>query len=149
MDDKTEAAFRTISEVAKHLQLPQHVLRFWETRFPQIRPIKRSGGRRYYRPEDIALLRVIRSLLYDEGMTIKGAQKILQDRGRENLYKKDDVKKTINTPVYSEPLQEAQKTVFDVGFIQPTSAPYPRDELKRLLSDLQEASRLLDRIKHR
>ena len=72
-------AFRTISEVAQELDVPQHVLRFWETRFSQIRPLKRGGGRRYYRPEDVALLRGIRELLYSEGYTIKGVQKLLRD----------------------------------------------------------------------
>ncbi|MFD2235366.1 MerR family transcriptional regulator [Phaeospirillum tilakii] len=78
---KSEAAFRTISEVADELEVPQHVLRFWEGRFPQVRPLKRGGGRRYYRPEDVALLRRIRDLLYREGYTIKGAQKALRDGG--------------------------------------------------------------------
>ena len=76
---KAPSAFRTISEVADTLDLPQHVLRFWETKFKQIRPMKRGGGRRYYRPEDVALLRRIQSLLYDEGYTIKGVQKLLRD----------------------------------------------------------------------
>jgi DNA-binding transcriptional MerR regulator len=74
-------AFRTISEVAEDLNLPQHVLRFWETRFTQIRPMKRGGGRRYYRPDDIDLLRGIRHLLYGEGYTIKGVQRILKEQG--------------------------------------------------------------------
>ena len=77
---KSQAAFRTISEVADELDVAQHVLRFWESKFPQVRPLKRGGGRRYYRPEDIELLRDIRSLLYDEGYTIKGAQKLLRQR---------------------------------------------------------------------
>lgn len=74
-------AFRTISEVAEALDLPQHVLRFWETRFTQIKPLKRGGGRRYYRPDDIDLLRGIRQLLYGEGFTIKGVQRILKEQG--------------------------------------------------------------------
>jgi DNA-binding transcriptional MerR regulator len=78
---KAVDAFRTISEVAEDLDLPQHVLRFWETRFAQIKPMKRGGGRRYYRPEDVLLLRGIRALLYDNGFTIKGVQKILKDEG--------------------------------------------------------------------
>lgn len=79
---KSEAAFRTISEVSEDLDVPQHVLRFWESKFPQIKPLKRGGGRRYYRPEDVALLRHIRDLLYKDGYTIKGVQKLLREQGR-------------------------------------------------------------------
>jgi DNA-binding transcriptional MerR regulator len=79
--EKSAEAFRTISEVAEELDLPQHVLRFWETRFTQIKPLKRGGGRRYYRPDDVELLRAIRQLLYGEGYTIKGVQKILKEQG--------------------------------------------------------------------
>jgi DNA-binding transcriptional MerR regulator len=79
--DKSPDAFRTISEVADDLDLPQHVLRFWETRFSQIKPLKRGGGRRYYRPDDVLLLRGIRHLLYGEGYTIKGVQRILREQG--------------------------------------------------------------------
>lgn len=79
--DKSSDAFRTISEVAEDLDLPQHVLRFWETRFSQIKPLKRGGGRRYYRPDDVELLKGIRHLLYGEGYTIKGVQRILKDQG--------------------------------------------------------------------
>ena len=81
MAEKAPEAFRTISEVASDLDLPQHVLRFWETRFQQIKPLKRGGGRRYYRPDDVDLLRGIRHLLYSEGYTIRGAQRILKDHG--------------------------------------------------------------------
>jgi DNA-binding transcriptional MerR regulator len=79
--DKAPDAFRTISEVADDLDVPQHVLRFWETRFAQIRPMKRSGGRRYYRPDDVDLLKGIRQLLYGEGYTIRGVQRILKEQG--------------------------------------------------------------------
>src|SRR3982751_4789171 len=79
--DKSPDAFRTISEVADDLDLPQHVLRFWETRFAQIKPLKRGGGRRYYRPDDVDLLKGIRHLLYGEGYTIKGVQRILREQG--------------------------------------------------------------------
>lgn len=78
---KSPEAFRTISEVASDLDVPQHVLRFWESRFAQVKPTKRAGGRRYYRPEDVDLLRGIRTLLYSDGYTIKGVQKLLKDRG--------------------------------------------------------------------
>jgi DNA-binding transcriptional MerR regulator len=81
--EKSAQAFRTISEVATELDVPQHVLRFWESKFSQVRPLKRGGGRRYYRPEDIDLLRRIRALLYDDGYTIKGVQRLLKEgRGR-------------------------------------------------------------------
>jgi DNA-binding transcriptional MerR regulator len=79
--DKAPDAFRTISEVADDLDIPQHVLRFWETRFSQIKPMKRSGGRRYYRPDDVDLLKGIRRLLYGEGYTIRGVQRILKEHG--------------------------------------------------------------------
>jgi len=82
---KSAAAFRTISEVADELDVAQHVLRFWESKFPQVRPLKRGGGRRYYRPEDVDLLRQIRSLLYEEGYTIRGAQKHLKGQRRPTL----------------------------------------------------------------
>lgn len=81
MDEKAPEAFRTISEVAVDLDLPQHVLRFWESRFRDIKPMKRGGGRRYYRPEDVTLLRGIRHLLYGEGYTIRGVQRILREQG--------------------------------------------------------------------
>ena len=81
MSDKGEDAFRTISEVAEELDLPQHVLRFWESRFAQIRPLKRGGGRRYYRPDDVELLRGSRYLLYVKGFTIKGVQRLLKENG--------------------------------------------------------------------
>ena len=79
--DKAPEAFRTISEVADEIDVPQHVLRFWESRFTQIRPMKRGGGRRFYRPEDVDLLRGVRHLLYGEGYTIRGAQRILREQG--------------------------------------------------------------------
>jgi DNA-binding transcriptional MerR regulator len=79
--EKAPDAFRTISEVADEIDVPQHVLRFWESRFPQIRPMKRGGGRRYYRPDDVDLLRGVRHLLYGEGYTIRGVQRILREHG--------------------------------------------------------------------
>jgi DNA-binding transcriptional MerR regulator len=81
--DKSPDAFRTISEVAEDLDLPQHVLRFWETRFTHIKPMKRGGGRRYYRPLDVDLLKGIRHLLYDQGYTIKGVQRLLRENGTQ------------------------------------------------------------------
>ena len=90
MSDKDPGAFRIISEVADDIDVPQHVLRYWETRFPQIKPMKRAGGRRYYRPEDIALVRAIRALLYDRGFTIKGVQRILKEQGVRGVMADDD-----------------------------------------------------------
>ena len=80
--EKAPEAFRTISEVADELEVPKHVLRFWEAKFAQLKPMKRGGGRRYYRPEDVALLRGIRFLLYNDGYTIRGVQKILREQGQ-------------------------------------------------------------------
>lgn len=82
---KSPEAFRTISEVSSELDVPQHVLRFWESRFAQVKPIKRAGGRRYYRPEDVDLLRGIRALLYSDGFTIRGVQKILREKGLRHV----------------------------------------------------------------
>ena len=83
--EKAPGAFRTISEVAEDLDIPAHVLRFWESKFAQLSPMKRGGGRRYYRPADVALLRGIRAMLYDEGLTIKGLQKVFRERGLRHV----------------------------------------------------------------
>lgn len=83
--EKSKEAFRTISEVADSLDVPAHVLRFWESKFAQVKPIKRGGGRRYYRPDDVNLLKGIRELLYTDGMTIKGVQKVLRDQGSRSV----------------------------------------------------------------
>ena len=85
---KSASAFRTISEVADELNVQQHVLRFWETKFSQIRPLKRGGGRRYYRPEDVDLLKTIHKLLYSEGYTIKGVQKLFREKGKNQVVEK-------------------------------------------------------------
>lgn len=106
---KAPTAFRTISEVADDLHIPQHVLRFWETKFPQLKPLKRGGGRRYYRPEDIGLLRRISDLLYTQGYTIKGVQRLLRDGG----------------------LGEADSSVPEL----PEAAP---DSLRAILEDLED-----------
>jgi DNA-binding transcriptional MerR regulator len=104
--EKSSSAFRTISEVAAELDVPKHVLRFWEGKFPQLKPMKRGGGRRYYRPEDIELLRGIRWLLYSDGYTIKGVQRILRDNGVKfvKLCWRDDVDKA--PPSDAEPAFE-------------------------------------------
>lgn len=87
--EKSPSAFRTISEVAQELSVPQHVLRFWESKFTQVKPLKRGGGRRYYRPEDIVLLKRIHTLLYGEGYTIKGVQKLLKGQSRAAIISND------------------------------------------------------------
>ncbi|MEL7215297.1 MAG: MerR family transcriptional regulator [Pseudomonadota bacterium] len=86
--EKSPNAFRTISEVSEDIDVPAHVLRFWESRFTQVKPVKRGGGRRYYRPEDVDLLRVIRELLYTEGLTIRGVQKLMRETGQKQLIEK-------------------------------------------------------------
>ncbi len=132
---KAPGAFRTISEVAEDLNVPQHVLRFWETRFSQIRPLKRGGGRRYYRPEDIALLTRIHHLLYSEGYTIKGVQKLLKSNSRAQFMaepaKKSDVEigtaiVGVTSAAVSTALSDAQKRA-----------------LHTIMGDLQELRRLL------
>jgi DNA-binding transcriptional MerR regulator len=129
--EKSSSAFRTISEVAQELDVPQHVLRFWETRFTQIRPLKRGGGRRYYRPEDVALLRLVRELLYDEGYTIKGVQKLM----REGALKQRLAQ--IEAEHQPEPAAPEQPQL-------PLSADAPlRDRLRALLTELEH---LRDRL---
>ncbi len=106
--EKSPDAFRTISEAADELDLPQHVLRFWETRFSAVKPLKRGGGRRYYRPEDVLLLRGIQHLLYDQGFTIKGVQKILKDQGVRHV-----MALGAGTPLDELPLLAAPHTAED------------------------------------
>jgi DNA-binding transcriptional MerR regulator len=146
--DKSPEAFRTISEVAEALDVPPHVLRFWETRFAQVKPVKRGGGRRYYRPEDVKLLRGIRGLLYDDGMTIKGVQKILRERGVRHVI-------GLGTPPEVEPAPPPAKKpraaangapaapqpdLFDAAARPAGAARRPLDKaaLKRLLAELLE-----------
>ena len=89
--EKSDGAFRTISEVSQYLNVPQHVLRFWESKFTQVNPLKRGGGRRYYRPDDIRLLERIRDLLYVDGFTIKGVQRLVRERGVKALLAEGEV----------------------------------------------------------
>jgi DNA-binding transcriptional MerR regulator len=113
--DKSPDAFRTISEVAEALETPAHVLRFWESRFPQIRPVKRAGGRRYYRPSDVALLTGIKRLLHEEGLTIRGVQKILREQGIRHVADLSD-----ETSPEQTALEEAMVARFDD---EPVAAP--------------------------
>ena len=128
---KSAEAFRTISEVATDLDVPQHVLRFWETKFNQVRPMKRGGGRRYYRPEDVELLRTIRSLLYDDGYTIKGVQKLLREGGGRPEHDE--------TP---EPAAAAAPTPPET--VQAGPAGPDKAGLKAVLEELQALKKLLD-----
>jgi len=128
---KSATAFRTISEVAKELDLPQHVLRFWETKFPQVRPMKRGGGRRYYRPDDMQLLKRIRDLLYVDGYTIKGVQKLLRQSGSvKNFVSETETPLPIGEGS-SAGTNPADTPVDDVAVSQPHS-----DELKQEISEI-------------
>jgi DNA-binding transcriptional MerR regulator len=145
--DKSPDAFRTISEVAEEMDLPQHVLRFWETRFPQIKPLKRGGGRRYYRPDDVDLLRAIKQLLYGEGYTIKGVQKLLRDQGVASVARSRVVRDGGEKAKAAEPQVEAQVAAGPTA----EGAPGPQlsdvAALRAVLVDLREAERLLSRAR--
>ena len=129
---KSPDAFRTISEVSSDLDVPQHVLRFWETKFTQIKPLKRGGGRRYYRPEDVELLKNIHHLLYSEGYTIKGVQKLLSAT-RGNLSQRVDA-----APVVLAPAAE------DVETPVAAAVEKNRNELEAMLAELKSMRRLID-----
>jgi DNA-binding transcriptional MerR regulator len=144
--DKSPDAFRTISEVAEDMDLPQHVLRFWETRFPQIKPLKRGGGRRYYRPDDVELLRAVKQLLYGEGYTIKGVQKLLREQGASLVAhgvvgreRAEPVAKIAAAPAADK--SPASRPAAEAG----TGAGQRSDvvALRAVLGDLREAERLL------
>ena len=132
---KSAAAFRTISEVASELSVQLHVLRFWETKFSQLRPMKRAGGRRYYRPEDIVLLKKIRSLLYDDGYTIKGAQKLLRDNSKKLNNKTTGRSKTQRGSINSSQLMKSGSRLWDA------------DNTLELFSVLQELEDLKEMLK--
>jgi DNA-binding transcriptional MerR regulator len=151
---KSATAFRTISEVADDLDVPQHVLRFWETKFPQIRPLKRGGGRRYYRPEDVELLRRVSQLLYREGYTIKGVQRLLRE-GQIRAPRPVRVETEATLPLG---LDEVEPDVPPEPDFPEDDDPPPRrrrtaaeDSLRDLLGDLLdelvELRRMLDRRK--
>ena len=131
--DKSPDAFRTISEAADELDVPQHVLRFWESRFPQIRPMKRAGGRRFYRPQDIAILSHVRRLLHDEGYTIKGVQKLHREQGMKRLL-------AGGGEVVAEPRDEA---LFEPGG-RPNLTPQSRRRLGEALEELLAAKARID-----
>lgn len=160
--DKSPDAFRTISEAAEELDLPQHVLRFWETRFSQIKPLKRGGGRRYYRPDDVQLLKGIRHLLYDQGFTIKGVQRILKEQGAKHVVAIGDIGSI--RPIAPQPAHEAEIVDFveldadGPAPIQPRIAArasgtavglsaQQRDELGVVLNGLADCKALLDKAR--
>ena len=159
--DKSPDAFRTISEVAEELDLPQHVLRFWETRFHHIKPLKRAGGRRYYRPQDVDLLKGIRLLLYDEGLTIKGVQRLLKDKGAGfvgaagRLGSVDMVASAEEPPSQAEPAREGfEGAAEEAEAVPPPRAAAPsglspeaRSRLEAVIADLLQAKRQLDQAR--
>ena len=134
---KSPEAFRTISEAADALDLPQHVLRFWETRFSQIKPMKRSGGRRYYRPSDIALLQGIRHLLYDEGYTIKGVQRILREQGVAHVVELAAQVTAQQAPEATMAVAAAPAQPLPAQAVQPQSAPPRPDPVRAAFSHQQ------------
>ncbi|KFL31631.1 MerR family transcriptional regulator [Devosia riboflavina] len=148
--DKSPDAFRTISEAAEELDLPQHVLRFWETRFATIKPLKRGGGRRYYRPEDVLLLRGIRHLLYDQGFTIKGVQKILKDQGPRYVIAVGEGKGLDEIiPLIEEAQAAADEAEIEeaVMLADPSLDEESREKLSEVLRELLECKRILERAR--
>ena len=129
---KSPGAFRTISEVSNDLEVPPHVLRFWETKFPQIKPLKRGGGRRYYRPEDVSLLRQIRQLLYNDGYTIKGVQRLLKEGALKNTVQSGVV--TANEP---NEQKQPQNT---------TASSQEKDALRSIVDELKVLRKLLSTV---
>jgi DNA-binding transcriptional MerR regulator len=125
---KSPEAFRTISEVSGDLNLPQHVLRFWETRFAQIKPMKRGGGRRLYRPDHVALLRGIKALLYDDGMTIKGVQKVLREKGTKTVIARGSA----NVELTLKDRVEAERTVEAADSVEAVNPDKIRASISRL-----------------
>lgn len=147
--DKSPDAFRTISEAAEELDLPQHVLRFWETRFSQIRPLKRGGGRRFYRPDDVLLLKGIRHLLYDQGFTIKGVQRILKEQGLRRVIaigesgSIEDIAPASGDERASD--DEVEVLLAEGEALELTDEG--RERLGEVLRELLECKRLLDRAR--
>jgi len=135
---KSAGAFRTISEVATALDVPQHVLRFWESKFSQVKPLKRGGGRRYYRPEDVVLLQTIRSLLYDDGYTIKGVQKLFRDGSLKPKRRSDPPADTDPTTATTTATNKA-KADAKLSLAQRQALQSVLDELEQLKSMLERA----------
>ena len=149
--EKSPDAFRTISEAAEELDLPQHVLRFWETRFSTIKPLKRGGGRRYYRPEDVLLLKGIRHLLYDQGFTIKGVQRILKDHGDRYVIaiaNGTPLENLVAPPVDSD-RDEDESDEAPILPAHPSRAldASDREKLEAVLRELLDCKRMLERAR--
>lgn len=136
-DGKSADAFRTISEVATALDVPQHVLRFWESKFSQVRPLKRGGGRRYYRPEDVELLQTIRGLLYDDGYTIKGVQKLFRDGTLKP--QRRSAKAADPAPTKAAPAPA------DVAKADAKLSRAQRQALQNVLDELEQLKKLIER----
>ena len=139
MNIKSPEAFRTISEVSKDLSLPQHVLRFWETKFVQIKPIKRGGGRRYYRPEDIKLLKGIKNLLYNDGYTIRGVQKVIKENGTRKI-----LSQKIRNNSFTDRENGNNENNNPNNLIGQTLGSTKRKKLMSVLNDLVELRKKLD-----
>ena len=140
MSSKSPEAFRTISEVSKDLSLPQHVLRFWETKFVQIKPIKRGGGRRYYRQEDVKLLKGIKSLLYNDGYTIRGVQKVIKENGTKKL-----LNIQIENKVFTEIKKDNNDSQEQQNYLQHSINDTKRKKLMNVLEDLVQLRKKLDK----
>ena len=152
---KGPEAFRTISEAADELGVPQHVLRFWETKFSTIKPMKRGGGRRYYRTEDVLLLRGIRNLLYEQGFTIRGVQKILRDHGARHVIVIGNGGDAAELAALAEPESDAPERGVEAGDDEAGITPRSgialsgeaKERLSGVLRDLLECKRLLERAR--
>jgi DNA-binding transcriptional MerR regulator len=153
--DKAPEAFRTISEVADELDVPKHVLRFWEAKFAQLKPMKRGGGRRYYRPEDVALLRGIRVLLYNDGYTIRGVQKILREHGPRYVM---DYRRAVDDEEQEEPMsgprdipdvaaETARRRVALALNLDEQDQRLDTDAISAVLDELEECQRILSAAK--
>ena len=132
---KSPEAFRTISEVSKDLSLPQHVLRFWETKFAQIKPIKRGGGRRYYRPEDVDLLKGIKNLLYNDGYTIRGVQKVIKENGSKNILFSNN---KANSKLTQKPFTDIKNNYTAEQIIHSRSSQTLSDSKRKKLMDVMQ-----------
>ena len=140
--NKSSGAFRTISEVSRELNVPQHVLRFWESRFAHIRPMKRAGGRRYYRPEDIRLLVGIKNFLYDDGYTIKGVQKLLRTHGPRLLVGRSEGRSLAEMDKQGQLFRD-ERTGGRIG--DDSRSVLNRKVIQEIVSELEELRDLLDK----